>query len=76
MSLHDNWHVAPIRHKLIVMRVTGGQPARNVWASRLWLVASLLFLLTAWNQPASRAINLSLATVFGVFGVGMSARQP
>ena len=33
----------------------------------MWLVASLLFLLAAWQQPTQRAIWLALAVVFGIF---------
>jgi hypothetical protein len=39
----------------------------SLWTARLWLIASLLFLLSAWQQPAKRAVWLALAVVFGIF---------
>jgi hypothetical protein len=30
------------------------------------MVASLLFLLAAWQQPAKRVVFLSVAVVFGI----------
>jgi hypothetical protein len=35
------------------------------------MVASLLFLLAAWQQPTKRAVFLSVAVVFGI----IAARQ-
>jgi hypothetical protein len=57
------------------MTAINGKPIRKPWAQRLWLVTSLLFVLAAWQQPASRVVNLSLAVVFGIFGIA-SARRP
>lgn len=61
--------------KLSVMSATDRQPARMSWASGLWLMAALLFALTAWQQPANRVLDLSLATVFGILGVAMATRR-
>jgi hypothetical protein len=33
---------------------------------RLWLVACVLFLLAAWQQPDKRAVFLSVAVIFGI----------
>jgi hypothetical protein len=41
-------------------------PTRNSPGWRLWLVACLLFLLAAWQQPTKRAVFLSVAVVFGI----------
>ena len=38
-------------------------------AWRLWLVAALLFLLAAWQQPTKRLAFASVAVVFGIIGV-------
>jgi hypothetical protein len=46
-------------------------PVVRPWVWRLWLVASLLFVLAAWQQPDKRAVYLSLAVVFGI----IAARQ-
>jgi hypothetical protein len=35
-------------------------------ARPLWLVASLLFLLAAWQRPDKRAVFLAVGVVFGI----------
>ena len=47
-------------------------PTKNPWSWRLWLVACLLFLLAAWQQPTKRAVFFSVAVVFGII---FAARQ-
>jgi hypothetical protein len=44
---------------------------QSPWASRLWLVACLLFLWAGLQQPAKRGIYFSIAAVFGI----IAARQ-
>jgi hypothetical protein len=48
---------------------------RSRWVWRLWLIASLLFLLVAWQQPTRRAGSLALAVVFGIFAARMKGRR-
>ena len=50
-------------------------PTRKSWGQRLWLIVSLLFMLAAWQQPAQRAVNLSLGVVFGIFGLAAVRRH-
>jgi hypothetical protein len=53
---------------------TMSRQSRRDWGWRLWFVACLLFLLAAWRQPASRAVSLSLAVVFGIFAARLRQR--
>jgi hypothetical protein len=46
-------------------------PTKSPWGWRMWLVACLLFLVAAWQQPAKRAVFLSVAVLFGL----IAARQ-
>ena len=48
---------------------------RNPWTWRLWLVACLLFLLAAWQQPARRAVWLALAVLWGIFAARARLRS-
>ena len=50
-------------------------PIRKPWVQPLWLIASVLFILAAWQHPAKRAVNLSLGVMFGIFGIA-AVRQP
>ena len=36
----------------------------------------LLFLLAAWQQPANRDVNISLATLFAIFGIPAARPSP
>ena len=47
--------------------------ARSRWGWRLWAIASLLFLLAAWQQPAKRAGSIGLAVVFGIIAARVRA---
>ncbi len=47
----------------------------KAWGWRLWIVASLLFVLAAWIHPERRVGSLSLAVVFGVLGMSTRARN-
>ena len=49
-------------------------PSRSPWGWRLWLVACVLFLLAAWQQPARRAVSLSVAVVFGIIAARQRSR--
>jgi hypothetical protein len=51
-----------------------GYTTRKPWSQRLWLIAAFLFVLAAWQQPAHRGINISLAVVFGILGVAGGRR--
>jgi len=57
------------------MPIMTGTPPRRPWVPRLGLIASLLFMLAAWQQPAKRAVNLSLGVVFGIFGLAAARRS-
>jgi hypothetical protein len=57
------------------MTAMNAEPIRKPWTQRLWLVASLLFMLAARQQPANRVANLSLAVVFGIFGIASARRR-
>jgi len=50
-------------------------PSRSHWRWRLWLVTCLLFLLAAWQQPAKRAADLSVAVVFGIVAARTQQRS-
>jgi hypothetical protein len=51
------------------------QDGRGRWGWRLWAIASLLFLLAAWQQPAKRVGSLGLAIVFGIIAVAQSRQS-
>ena len=50
-------------------------PIEKPWGPRLWLIASFLFMLAAWQRPATRSVNLSLGVVFGVLGMSAARRS-